>query len=102
MYTTESTHAGYDPDRLHAVRTREDAMFRSRIPRSLELAARARRSMPNGFNPSFGLTSIPTEQPGHGVQHDGGFNPTFGLTSIPTPWLYCSTVRGRKLVFARG
>ena len=48
MYTTESTHAGYDPDRLHAVRTREDAMFRSRIPRSLELAARARRSMPNG------------------------------------------------------
>ena len=45
---TESTHAGYNPDRLRAVRAREDGMFLSRIPRSLELAARARRSMPNG------------------------------------------------------
>jgi glutamate-1-semialdehyde 2,1-aminomutase len=48
MNMTGSTHAGYDPDRLHAVRAREDALFRSRIPRSLELAVRARRSMPNG------------------------------------------------------
>jgi glutamate-1-semialdehyde 2,1-aminomutase len=43
-----STHAGYDPERLHAVRIREDALFRSRIPHSLDLAARARRNMPNG------------------------------------------------------
>jgi glutamate-1-semialdehyde 2,1-aminomutase len=44
----KSTPAGYDQDRLHTVRVREDALFRSRIPRSLELAARARRSMPDG------------------------------------------------------
>jgi len=43
-----STPAGYDQDRLHTVRMREDANFRSRVPRSLELAARARRSMPDG------------------------------------------------------
>ncbi len=49
MNMTRSTHtAGYDPDRLRAVRAREDTLFHSRIPRSLELAARARRSMPNG------------------------------------------------------
>ena len=48
MKTTEFTPAGYDPNRLHALRTREDALFRSRIPRSLALAARARKSMPNG------------------------------------------------------
>src|SRR5437016_4317562 len=48
MNTTESTHAGYDPDRLHTVRAREDTLFRSRIPRSLELADRARKYMPNG------------------------------------------------------
>ncbi len=45
---TRSTPAGYDQDRLHTVRLREDADFRSRIPRSLELTARARRSMPDG------------------------------------------------------
>jgi glutamate-1-semialdehyde 2,1-aminomutase len=45
---TRSTPAGYDQDRLHTIRVREDAMFRSHIPRSLDLAARARRSMPNG------------------------------------------------------
>src|SRR6266516_1763348 len=44
----KSTPAGYDQDRLHAVRMREDADFRSRIPRSLKLADRARRSMPVG------------------------------------------------------
>ena len=44
----KSTPAGYDQDRLHTVHIREDADFRSRIPRSLELAARARRSMPDG------------------------------------------------------
>jgi glutamate-1-semialdehyde 2,1-aminomutase len=44
----KSNPAGYNQDRLHTVRVREDALFRSRIPRSLELAARARRSMPNG------------------------------------------------------
>ncbi len=40
--------SGYDPERMHAVRIREEALFRSRIPRSLELAARAHRSMPVG------------------------------------------------------
>ena len=45
---TKLTPAGYDPDRLHAVRIQEDAIFRSRIPHSLDLAARARRSMPDG------------------------------------------------------
>ena len=45
---TRLTPAGYDQDRLNAVRVREDANFRSRIPRSLDLAARARHSMPNG------------------------------------------------------
>lgn len=43
-----STPAGYNPERLQAVRVREDTLFRSRVPHSLELAARARRSMPNG------------------------------------------------------
>ena len=45
---TRLTSAGYDQDRLHTVHVREDANFRSRIPRSLDLAARARHSMPNG------------------------------------------------------
>lgn len=45
---TKSTPAGYNPERLHTIRIREDALFRSRIPHSLDLAARARRSMPNG------------------------------------------------------
>jgi glutamate-1-semialdehyde 2,1-aminomutase len=45
---TKSTPAGYDQDRLHTLRLREDADFRTRIPRSLELTARARRSMPSG------------------------------------------------------
>ena len=45
---TKSTPAGYDPERLYAVRVGEDALFRSCIPHSLDLAARARRSMPNG------------------------------------------------------
>ncbi|HXZ03214.1 MAG TPA: aminotransferase class III-fold pyridoxal phosphate-dependent enzyme, partial [Ktedonobacteraceae bacterium] len=44
----KSTSAGYDLERLHAVRVQEDAHFRTRIPLSLELASRARRSMPNG------------------------------------------------------
>jgi hypothetical protein len=48
MNITKSTPAGYDPERLHAVRVREDALFRTRIPHSLDLAARARRSMPDG------------------------------------------------------
>src|SRR5947207_13479702 len=45
---TKSTLAGYDPERLHAVRVREDTLFRTRIPHSLDLAARARRRMPDG------------------------------------------------------
>ena len=45
---TQSTLAGYDQDRLQTVRAREDANFRSRIPRSSNLVSRARRSMPNG------------------------------------------------------
>jgi glutamate-1-semialdehyde 2,1-aminomutase len=44
-----STTPEYDQDRLQTVRAREDAMFRSRIPRSLELASRAHQSMPNGM-----------------------------------------------------
>ncbi len=31
---TELTPAGYNPQRLHAVREREDALFHARIPRS--------------------------------------------------------------------
>src|SRR5215472_16132127 len=50
---TKLTPAGYDPDRLHAVRAREEAIFRSRIPHSLGLAARARQSMPNGVPMSW-------------------------------------------------
>jgi len=45
---TNSTPAGYDQDRLHTVRVREDAMFLSRIPRSPDATARARQSMPYG------------------------------------------------------
>src|SRR5260370_42226940 len=45
---TELTPAGYNPQRLHALREREDALFHARIPRSLELSARARQRMPNG------------------------------------------------------
>jgi glutamate-1-semialdehyde 2,1-aminomutase len=37
-----------DRDRLAAVRAREDAVFAGRTPRSAELVARARRSMPDG------------------------------------------------------
>jgi glutamate-1-semialdehyde 2,1-aminomutase len=48
MNMNKTTTAGYDQDRLHTVRVREDALFRSRIPRSLELAACAHRSMPDG------------------------------------------------------
>jgi len=40
--------AGYNQDRLHTLRVREDADFHTRIPRSLELVAHARRSMPDG------------------------------------------------------
>jgi glutamate-1-semialdehyde 2,1-aminomutase len=42
------TPAGYNPERLQALREREDEMFHARIPRSLELSARARQRMPNG------------------------------------------------------
>ena len=42
------TLAGYDQDRLHSVHVREDVDFRTRIPRSLKLASRARQSMPDG------------------------------------------------------
>jgi glutamate-1-semialdehyde 2,1-aminomutase len=45
---TELTPSGYNPQRLHALRGREDALFHARIPRSLELSARARQRMPNG------------------------------------------------------
>jgi len=48
MYMTELTPSGYNPQRLHALREREDALFQARIPRSLELSARARQRMPNG------------------------------------------------------
>jgi len=59
---TNSTPAGYDQDRLHTVRVREDANFRSRIPRSLDLAARARRSMPDGVLVIFMSSLLPTMQ----------------------------------------
>jgi glutamate-1-semialdehyde 2,1-aminomutase len=45
---TKLTPAGYNPERLQALREHEDAMFHTRIPRSLELSARARQRMPNG------------------------------------------------------
>src|SRR5229473_6379760 len=48
MYMTELTPSGYNPQRLQALREREDARFHARIPRSLELSARARQRMPNG------------------------------------------------------
>jgi len=38
---TRPTPDGYDQDHLHTVRVREDAIFRSRIHRSLDLASRA-------------------------------------------------------------
>ena len=45
---TDLTPAGYNAQRLHALREREDALCYARIPRSLVLAARARQRMPNG------------------------------------------------------
>ena len=45
---TELTASGYNRQRLQALRAQEDAMFHARIPRSLELAARAQQRMPNG------------------------------------------------------
>ena len=38
---TRLTPAGYDQDRLYTLRVREDDLFLSSIPRSLDLAARA-------------------------------------------------------------
>ena len=46
---TNSTPAGYNSDRLHTIRVREDAWLRTYIPHSLDLAARARQSMPYGM-----------------------------------------------------
>lgn len=48
MHNTATTPSGYNPQRLHALRSREDALFLERIPRSLALAEKARQSMPNG------------------------------------------------------
>jgi glutamate-1-semialdehyde 2,1-aminomutase len=45
---TKLTPTGYNQDRLHTVRMKEDADFRTRIPRSLKLTSRARQSMPDG------------------------------------------------------
>jgi glutamate-1-semialdehyde 2,1-aminomutase len=45
---SKTVPAGYNQARMQALRVREDATFQSRIPRSLELIARARRSMPDG------------------------------------------------------
>ncbi len=37
-----------------------------------------------GFNPSIGLTSVPTSLPALLLLFFGGFNPSIGLTSVPT------------------
>jgi glutamate-1-semialdehyde 2,1-aminomutase len=51
-------HPVYDPDRLLAIKRREDAVFADARPRSLALWRRARSSMPNGVPMSWLRTSF--------------------------------------------
>ncbi len=37
-----------------------------------------------GFNPSIGLTSVPTTSPYRNTSRSISFNPSIGLTSVPT------------------
>src|SRR6266699_3908495 len=52
------TDATYDPERLRAIKAREDAAFVAMRPRSAELWARAGASMPNGVPMSWLRTSF--------------------------------------------
>lgn len=102
---TKSTPAGYDQDRLHTVRVREDAIFRSRISRSLVLAARARRSMPDGV-PMAWMAGLYRHPPlfvdeGSGARFrdvDGNsYLEMIPLSSAKTPPLYlCSWARQHR------
>ena len=56
--------------------------------RSDSMVAGAASAHVNGFNPSIGLTSVPTVSVGSGTASFNSFNPSIGLTSVPTNFEY--------------